>query len=94
MSERVRSMKPISRPARHAEERRALAKRIAELDKLEKSKAILPLADVSLDAIDMLTIVIIGNSQSRAITDTGRVWAYTPRGYAAKVPERRGARRA
>ena len=56
--------------------------------------SILPLADLSLDAIDMLTIVIIGNSQSRAITDTGRVWAYTPRGYAAKVPERRGARRA
>ena len=42
----VRGSKPISRPARHAEEMQALRKRIAELDKLEKSSKILPLADV------------------------------------------------
>ena len=42
----VRGSKPISRPARHSEEMQALRKRIAELDKLEKSSKILPLADV------------------------------------------------
>ena len=44
--ELVRGSRPISRPARHAEEMQALRKRIAELDKLEKSSKILPLADV------------------------------------------------
>ena len=46
---------------------------------------IVPLAELSLDAIDMLTIVIIGNSQSRTIAGAASRWAYTPRGYAAKT---------
>jgi cobalt-precorrin 5A hydrolase/precorrin-3B C17-methyltransferase len=46
---------------------------------------IVPLAELSLDAIDMLTIVIIGNSQSRTIAGAASHWAYTPRGYAAKT---------
>ncbi len=47
--------------------------------------SIVPLSELSLDAIDMLTIVIIGNSQSRTITGVASRWAYTPRGYAAKA---------
>jgi len=36
--------------------------------------------------VDMLTIVLIGSSTSRVLTrGTGRRYAYTPRGYAAKV---------
>lgn len=45
---------------------------------------VMPLAELSLDTVDMLTVVIIGNSQSRAIGSGEQVWAYTPRGYAAK----------
>jgi cobalt-precorrin 5A hydrolase / precorrin-3B C17-methyltransferase len=48
---------------------------------------IIPLAELSLDAIDMLTIVIIGNSQSRTIEGAASRWAYTPRGYAAKTQD-------
>jgi cobalt-precorrin 5A hydrolase/precorrin-3B C17-methyltransferase len=36
-------------------------------------------------SVDMLTIVLIGSSTSRAFTrGDGRTMAYTPRGYAAK----------
>ncbi len=47
------------------------------------------LAELKLDAIDMLTLVIVGNSQSRALRHDGRAWAYTPRGYAAKQAGRK-----
>lgn len=47
---------------------------------------ILPLASLSVDDVDMLTVVIVGSSQSRTVrTGDGRTWAYTPRGYAAKA---------
>ena len=46
--------------------------------------SIVPLAELSLDAIDMLTVVIVGNSQSRTIDSAASCWAYTPRGYASK----------
>ena len=37
------------------------------------------------DQVDMLTVVLIGSSQSRAIArPDGGQWVYTPRGYAAK----------
>jgi len=49
---------------------------------------ILPLAELSLDVVDMLTIVIVCNSQSRVIAGAGRTWAYTPRGYSAKTQEK------
>lgn len=35
--------------------------------------------------IDMLTLVIVGNSMSRLITRGPRQWLYTPRGYAEKT---------
>lgn len=37
------------------------------------------------DMADMLTVVLIGSSQTRAIEKGGRAWVYTPRGYAAKM---------
>jgi cobalt-precorrin 5A hydrolase/precorrin-3B C17-methyltransferase len=46
--------------------------------------SIVPLGELALDTIDMLTVVIIGNSQSRRTRQSGRDRAYTPRGYAAK----------
>jgi cobalt-precorrin 5A hydrolase/precorrin-3B C17-methyltransferase len=37
------------------------------------------------DQVDMLTVVLIGSSQSRALArPDGGHWVYTPRGYAAK----------
>ncbi|MEQ8667121.1 MAG: precorrin-3B C(17)-methyltransferase [Rhodospirillales bacterium] len=45
---------------------------------------VIRLTDLGPDSADMLTLVLIGNSQSRLIERGGRAWVYTPRGYAAK----------
>ena len=46
---------------------------------------VVPLAELQVDDVDMLTVVIVGSSQSRTVkTGDGRTWIYTPRGYAAK----------
>lgn len=47
---------------------------------------VVPLAELNVDDVDMLTVVIVGSSQSRVMkTGDGRTWVYTPRGYAAKA---------
>ncbi|MEM9105088.1 MAG: precorrin-3B C(17)-methyltransferase [Pseudomonadota bacterium] len=47
---------------------------------------VVPLAELEVDDVDMLTVVVVGSSQSRrVITGDGRTWVYTPRGYAAKA---------
>jgi cobalt-precorrin 5A hydrolase/precorrin-3B C17-methyltransferase len=46
---------------------------------------IIPLGEFDPNTVDMLTIVIVGSSQSRAFKrGDGRTYVYTPRGYAAK----------
>ncbi len=46
---------------------------------------IIPLENLDIDEVDMLTVVVVGSSESRVIrTGDGRNWVYTPRGYAAK----------
>ncbi|MCR9135410.1 MAG: precorrin-3B C(17)-methyltransferase [Alphaproteobacteria bacterium] len=46
---------------------------------------IVPLHALKVDDVDMLTVVVVGSSQSRTVTaGDGRTWVYTPRGYAAK----------
>lgn len=46
---------------------------------------IVPLGALQVDDVDMLTVVIVGSSDTRtAGTGDGRRWAYTPRGYAGK----------
>lgn len=46
---------------------------------------VVALQDLNVDEVDMLTVVIAGSSESRAVaTGDGRNWVYTPRGYAAK----------
>ena len=43
------------------------------------------LAKLEIDAVDMLTLVIVGSSETKAVErPDGGVWVYTPRGYAAK----------
>ncbi|GAA0566745.1 precorrin-3B C(17)-methyltransferase [Caenispirillum bisanense] len=43
------------------------------------------LAELSPDMADMLTLVLVGNRESRLVDHGGRRWLYTPRGYAAKL---------
>jgi cobalt-precorrin 5A hydrolase/precorrin-3B C17-methyltransferase len=46
---------------------------------------IVPLGELNIDDVDMLTVVIVGSSQSRVVeTGDGKRWVYTPRGYSDK----------
>ncbi|MEP1207321.1 MAG: precorrin-3B C(17)-methyltransferase [Rhizobiaceae bacterium] len=46
---------------------------------------VVPLTELNIDDVDMLTVVIVGSSQSQTVsTGDGKTWVYTPRGYAAK----------
>ncbi len=47
--------------------------------------SVIPLKDLHPDAVDMLTLVMIGSSDTRLITRGARRWVYTPRGYAGKA---------
>jgi cobalt-precorrin 5A hydrolase/precorrin-3B C17-methyltransferase len=45
-----------------------------------------PLCELQVDDVDMLTVVIVGSSNTRtARTGEGREWVFTPRGYSAKA---------
>lgn len=47
---------------------------------------VVPLGELDIDDVDMLTVVIVGSSESRTVkTGDGRTWVYTPRGYSGKV---------
>jgi len=54
------------------------------LGRPEESIDIFPLSDLGPDKADMLSIVLIGNSETRTITHGGLKRVYTPRGYAGK----------
>jgi cobalt-precorrin 5A hydrolase/precorrin-3B C17-methyltransferase len=43
------------------------------------------LADLDPDRVDMLTVVVVGNSETRLVEAAGRRWAFTPRGYGRKL---------
>jgi cobalt-precorrin 5A hydrolase/precorrin-3B C17-methyltransferase len=46
---------------------------------------IVALSALQVDDVDMLTVVIVGSSDSRVVeTGDGRSWVYTPRGYSGK----------
>ncbi|MEK9672395.1 MAG: precorrin-3B C(17)-methyltransferase [Rhodospirillaceae bacterium] len=49
---------------------------------------IIPLAELTADLVDMLTIVMIGSSETKTASRGGRTWVYTPRGYAGKFKGR------
>ena len=46
---------------------------------------VLSLAELTADKADMLTIVLVGNSQTRLIERGRGRWLYTPRGYEPKL---------
>ncbi len=57
----------------------------ANLGRPEEKLKIVPLAEFEADDVDMLTLVMVGSSQSKSFRrGDGRVYAYTPRGYAKK----------
>ncbi len=57
----------------------------ANLGREGENVRIVPLGELNIDDVDMLTVVIVGSSQSRVVkTGDGRQWTYTPRGYADK----------
>jgi len=48
---------------------------------------VIDLADLTPDVVDMLTLVLVGSSNTRRVTRGGGRWVYTPRGYANKMTE-------
>ncbi|WP_119391851.1 precorrin-3B C(17)-methyltransferase [Taklimakanibacter lacteus] len=57
----------------------------SNLGRPEESVRIVALKDFDASVVDMLTLVMIGSSQSRSLRrGDGRIYAYTPRGYARK----------
>ena len=56
-----------------------------QLGRAEERVTVTTLAELDPETIDMLTVLLIGASQSRQIPrGDGGTWVYTPRGYAAK----------
>ena len=47
--------------------------------------AVTSLAALSVETVDMLSLVLIGSSTTRAVERGRRRFVYTPRGYAARL---------
>jgi cobalt-precorrin 5A hydrolase/precorrin-3B C17-methyltransferase len=57
----------------------------SNLGRKDETVSIVPLSEFRAEAVDMMTLVMVGASQSRAFKrGDGTIKAYTPRGYAAK----------
>src|SRR3546814_6166767 len=51
----------------------------------------LALAELTSDKVDMLTVVLVGSSETRRVArPAGGEWVYTPRGYAGKAQKKNG----
>ena len=57
------------------------------LGREDETVEVFRLDELEADRADMLSLVLIGNSQTRTARLGGRRWVYTPRGYAAKMEE-------
>ena len=56
------------------------------LGRPEERVTVHDLSAVTPDLVDMLTVVLIGSSETRRVgRNDGGCWVYTPRGYAAKA---------
>ena len=57
----------------------------SNLGRPEEKVQIVRFAEFNPDDVDMLTLVMVGSSQSKSFArGDGRTYAYTPRGYAKK----------
>ena len=50
-----------------------------------ESLEVITLGELNSDSADMLTMVLVGSSQSRVIERGVKKWVYTPRGYEKKM---------
>jgi cobalt-precorrin 5A hydrolase/precorrin-3B C17-methyltransferase len=58
----------------------------SNLGRSKEQVHVLRFEDFRPEQVDMLTVVLVGSSRSRAITrGNGMTYAYTPRGYAKKM---------
>lgn len=72
----------ILAPHRHPDTPVVIA---SNLGRPEETVRIVPLKDFDTQVVDMLTLVMVGSSQSKSFErGDGRIYAYTPRGYAKK----------
>lgn len=56
-----------------------------QLGRTEEQVRVMRLAELEVAQVDMLTVVVVGNSETRHFQGAGeRTWVYTPRGYAGK----------
>jgi cobalt-precorrin 5A hydrolase/precorrin-3B C17-methyltransferase len=56
------------------------------LGRPEETVSVTTLADLDPETVDMLTVVLVGSSATRAVArGDGGTWVYTPRGYAGKA---------
>ena len=61
----------------------------ANLGRPQENVRIVNFADFNPDNVDMLTLVMVGSSQSKSFKrGDGKTYAYTPRGYAKKMDPR------
>jgi cobalt-precorrin 5A hydrolase / precorrin-3B C17-methyltransferase len=71
------------KPHRHPDTPVILA---SSLGRPEENVRVLRFSDFRAEDVDMLTVVLVGSSQSRTIArGDGKTYAYTPRGYAKKM---------
>ncbi len=55
------------------------------LGRADETMTVVTLQDLHVDMVDMLTLVLVGSSATRAIRRGARDWVYTPRGYEKKM---------
>ena len=55
------------------------------LGRSPESISVITLGELTSDHADMLTLVLIGNCQTKYFSAGEKSWVYTPRGYAAKI---------
>ncbi len=57
-----------------------------QLGRPEQSVTVVPLSELTPDLLDMLSIVVVGSSETRVMErPRGGQWVYTPRGFSGKV---------
>lgn len=57
------------------------------LGRADENVRVVTLDTLSVDDVDMLTLVLIGSSSTKTIKRGEATWVYTPRGYAAKIEQ-------
>ena len=50
---------------------------------------VIDLKDLTAERVDMLTLVLVGSSETRRVATGQGLWVYTPRGYGAKQDKAR-----